>query len=268
MLEDRSSADRARARAARRARPLPPGDLDVPVADAGLPLLARDRRAPGRPRDPAPRLVPPRRAAARRVRLVVRRRPRGRHEAVADRHRLRAQRQPPRPERGDGLRGARGRGADGRGGQHHLLPRSHRAPADRPRPRAHPARRMGPKRFFFYNLFESDVTGAPLVGAQPAARDDRRLRRRGRALARHARRLRLPRLLPLRLRLRLARAGPGRRARRARSLRRRRRRADRGRRRGRTSSSSATPSSSAPTTARRRWTRWRGSRSTFPDGRS
>ena len=25
----------------------------------------------------------------------------------------------------------------------------------------------GPKRFFFYNLFESDVTGAPLVGAQP-----------------------------------------------------------------------------------------------------
>ena len=29
---------------------------------------------------------------------------------------------------------------------------------------------LGPSRFFFYNLFESDVTGAPLCGPQPAAR--------------------------------------------------------------------------------------------------
>ena len=43
---------------------------------------------------------------------------------------------------------------------------------------------------------------------------DRRLRGRGRALARHPRRLRLPRLLPLGLRLRLARARAGRRSRR------------------------------------------------------
>ena len=43
-------------------------------------------------------------------------------------------------------------------------------------------------------------------GPGPRRRLDRRLRRRGRPLARHARRLRLPRLLPARLRLRLARA--------------------------------------------------------------
>ena len=89
------------ARAARRARPLPPRDLDVPVVDAGLPLGARDGSAPRCARDSASRLVPPGRAAARRVRLVVRCRARGGHEAVADRHDLRAQRQPSRQERGD-----------------------------------------------------------------------------------------------------------------------------------------------------------------------
>ena len=62
--------------------------------------------------------------------------------------------------RGHGVRGARGRGADRRRGQHHLLPRPHRAPADGAVPA--PGRRTGPSRFFFYNLFESDVTGAPL----------------------------------------------------------------------------------------------------------
>ena len=162
------AAHRSRARAARRARPLPPGRLDVPVADAGLPLLARDRRPPGRPRDPAPRLVPPRRAAARRVRLVVRRRARGGHAAVAAGHDLRAERQPPRPERGDGLRGARGRRADGRRGQHHLLPRAHAAPADGRVP-CSPARATGRSGFFFYNLFESDVDGRAARGAEPAA---------------------------------------------------------------------------------------------------
>ena len=110
----------------------------------------------------------------------------------------------------------------------------------------------GPSRFFFYNLFESDVTGAPLSVRNRPRGTDRRLRRGGRPLARHARRLRLPRLLSLRLRLRLARTGAGRGARSPRALRRRRRRSDRGSRRARTSSSSATPSSSAPTTARRR----------------
>ena len=43
----------------------------------------------------------------------------------------------------------------------------------------------GPKRFFFYNLFESDPTGAPLAGLRTFTRLDRRLRGRGRALARH-----------------------------------------------------------------------------------
>ena len=90
------TADRAVAGAPRRARALPPRRVDVSLAHARLPLVARHRRASGRARDPAPRLVPPRRAAARRVRLVVRRRSRGRHEAVARRHDLRAERQPPR----------------------------------------------------------------------------------------------------------------------------------------------------------------------------
>ena len=62
----------------------------------------------------------------------------------------------------------------------------------------------GPKRFFFYSLYESDRTGAPHRGAQPRARLDRRVRGVGRPLARHARRVRLPRLLPARLRLRVA----------------------------------------------------------------
>ncbi len=73
-------------------RPLPPRRLDVSLADARLPVLARDRRPSGRPRDPAPRLVPPRRAARGRVRLVVRRHRRRRHPPLAPGHDLRAQR--------------------------------------------------------------------------------------------------------------------------------------------------------------------------------
>ena len=137
MLEDTLERGAAPvAGAARRARPLPPRDLDLPVADAGVPLGARDRGASRRARDPAPRLVPPRRAAAGRVRLVVRRRPCGRDEAVADRHGLRPQREPPRQRRRDRLRGARGRGPDRSRDQHHLLPRPSRAPADRALPDA------------------------------------------------------------------------------------------------------------------------------------
>ena len=40
-------------------RKLPPGDLGVPVADAGLPGVDRHGRPRRRARDPAPRLVPP-----------------------------------------------------------------------------------------------------------------------------------------------------------------------------------------------------------------
>ena len=43
---------------------LPPRGLDLPVADAGLPRVDRDRRAPRRARDPAPRLVEPRASSA------------------------------------------------------------------------------------------------------------------------------------------------------------------------------------------------------------
>ena len=75
----------------------------------------------------------------------------------------------------------------------------------------------GPKRFFFYSLYESDKTGAPTrLARRPRQRLDRRLRGDGRALARHARRLRPARLLPPGLRLRLARARARHRARGAR----------------------------------------------------
>ncbi len=86
----------------------------------------------------------------------------------------------------------------------------------------------------------------------PPRRVHRRLRRLRRPLARHAGRLRLPRLLPPRLRLRVAPRRSGVRARRARPRGRERRPAHGRGGRARTSSSSATPSSSARTTARRR----------------
>ena len=88
------------------------------------------------------------------------------------------------------------------------------------------ARRHGPQRFFYFNLFESDETGAPFrVGGRHLGSND--LRRRRRPLARHPRRVRPARLLPAGLRLRLARGRARRRARRARALRRSRARARR-----------------------------------------
>ena len=59
----------------------------------------------------------------------------------------------------------------------------------------------GPKRFFFYSLFESDPDRSAARRAEPSGRLHRRVRRSGRPLARDARRLRLSRVLPLRLRL-------------------------------------------------------------------
>ena len=100
-LEDALEGDAvAGAALPRRARHARPRRLDLPVADARLPLLDRDRRAPRRARDPAPRLVPPRRAADRRVRLLVRRHPRGRDDPVDPRHDLLDEpRAPRRPTR-------------------------------------------------------------------------------------------------------------------------------------------------------------------------
>ena len=113
---------------------------------------------------------------------------------------------------------------------------------------------FGPERFFFYNLFESDDDRR--AAGRPEARggDDRRLRGRRRPLARHPRRLRLPRLLPCGLRLRLALARPGRRRREARRRRPRGRRAARGGRRTGRVPRALRRDPAAPTTARPRCT--------------
>src|SRR5581483_9299885 len=115
--------------------------LDVPLAHPRLRVLDRDRRTSRRAPHPAPRVVRPRRAQARRVRLVVRRAEGRRDAAVDHRHDLPDERTPPRRGRPHRLRGARRRGARDRRGQLHLLPRP----------------------FFYYSLFESDETGAPLA---------------------------------------------------------------------------------------------------------
>ena len=88
----------------------------------------------------------------------------------------------------------------------------------------------GPKRFFWYSLYESDAHRRADRRSQPRARLDRRVRRVGRPVARHARRLRPARLLPARLRLRVACGRARQRARGARPQRRGDRGAD-GRRR-------------------------------------
>ena len=200
MLEARRHA---RAALPARARLLPPRRLDLPVADARLPRVDRDRRAPRRARDPAPRLVEPRRAAARRVRLVVRRPARVGTRAGPARQRRQPERAAPAAQRRDGVRGARGRRAHDGGDQHHDLPRPPPAPLADPRL---PARARAEAVLLLQPLrVRQDRRAAGLAG-QPRRRLDRRLRRLGRALARHARRLRPARLLPARLRLRLARA--------------------------------------------------------------
>ena len=199
-----------------------------PVADARLPLVDRDRRPRRHPRDPASRLVRPARAAARRVRQLVRSGPRGRDRPDAARHAR--QHEPAAPRAGArtlfesladaGLRTAAVNFTAYRG----------RTPHRSSLPLLGDV--MGPERFFFYNLFSSDRTGAPLSWRnRPAGSIDAYAAAVGRWLVTRGR-LRLPRLLPLRLRLRLARARPRHRARDAAALRRRDRLARRGRRRG------------------------------------
>ena len=183
------------------------GRLDVPVADAGLPLLARDRRAPGRALHPAPRLVPPRRAADRRVRILVLGDPRGGHAAVDRRHDLRPEPEPPRPRRGHGVRGARGgRSYDGVR-ELHVLPRAGAAPGDAA---GHQARRVRAEPFLLLQPLRVRVTGAPLAVRNRARGSVDAYAAAVGAVARHPGRLRLLRLLPVRLRLRLPRDRPGR----------------------------------------------------------
>ena len=128
----------------------------------------------------------PRRATARGVRLLLRRCPRSGARPHAARHARRDERRAPRAVGGDGLRGARRRGPRDRGRQLHRLSRPDAAPRDRPVPR----HRAGPGAVYFYNLFQSERTGAP---SRPEAcgRHHRRLRRGRRPVARDARRLRL-----------------------------------------------------------------------------
>ena len=93
------------------------------------------------------------------------------------------------------------------GREHHVLPRADAPPRrpfpflTRPRLRTEPLLLLQPVRVGRDRGAARRAESAPWI--------DRRVRRRGRALARDPRRLRLPRLLPLRLRLRLACAGPG-----------------------------------------------------------
>ena len=177
-----------------------------------------DRRVPGRARDPAPRLVPPRRAAARRVRLVVRRAaPRG-HPPRHPRRDLPHERGAPLAERGDALRVGRGRRSRRGRREHHLLPRTHAAR------RAHPrrdARRARAEAVLLLQPLRVRRDRCAVPAGRATGRRERQLRRRRRPLARDARRLRPARLLPAGLRLRVARGRAGRGARRARARRRR-----------------------------------------------
>ena len=154
----------------------------------------------------------------------------------------------PAPQRRDGVRGARGRRADDGGDQHHDLPRP--PPAHVADPRL-PARARAEAVLLLQPLRVRQDRRAARLARRPRQRVDRRLRRHGRALARHARRLRPARLLPARTTTTpRTRSGPTPRTRRSAA---RTRRSPRSSTRpaGRTSSSSATRCCSAPTTGRR-----------------
>ena len=110
------------------ARHVPARSSTFPSLTPVCRILDRDRDASGCPPHPAPRLVPPRREAPGRVRLVLRRAEGSGHAALDHRHDLPHERPPPRLRRDDGVRGARRRGACHGRDQLHLLPRPHRAP--------------------------------------------------------------------------------------------------------------------------------------------
>ena len=199
--------------------------------------LDRNRHASRPAPHPAPRLVASRRAASRRIRLVVRRGPRRRGHALAARHDRRSEREAPLARRRDRLRDARGRRADDGRDQHHVLPRPHAPPGDDPR-RAGGVR---PEAVLLVLALRERPHGRADRRAQPRTRLDRRLRRVGRPLARHARRFRPARLLPAGLRLRVACGRAGQLARGARALATPRSARSSMPRAGRTRSSSATP---------------------------
>ena len=100
-----------------------PVRLDVPVADAGLPVGARHGRASGRLAHPRDDVVPPRRGPVRGVRLLVRGDARRGDAADGRRHPGQPEPAPPLAAGDDGVRGARGRRARHRGGQPLRVPR-------------------------------------------------------------------------------------------------------------------------------------------------
>ena len=193
---------RAGARVSRTPRQLPPRRLHLSLADAGVPLVDRHRRASGRAPDPAPRLVEPRRAAPGRVRLVVRGdQGRGARRSLLDAV-FNMNEQHLGRDAVDRLRGARGRRPDDGRREHHLLPRAHAARARRARPDP-PGLRA--EAVLLLQLVRVGGDGRAGRRLRPLDRLDRRVRRLRRPLARDPRRLRPARLLPARLRLRLAR---------------------------------------------------------------
>ena len=187
---------------------LPPRRLDLPLADAGLPLLDRHRRAPRRAPDPAPRLVrtaasggwsstAPRSAAIRAA---------GMRRSIVDtifnmneQHLGRDAVTVFEALEEAGLTTAAVNITCYRGRTPHLpvVPGLTR-----------PA--YGPKRVLLLQPVRVGRDRRAGRGLRPLERLDRRLRGLRRPLARDARRLRPARLLPAGLRLRLARAWAGR----------------------------------------------------------
>ena len=178
-----------------RARQLPPRRLDLPVADARLPRLDRDRR----PRRTCTASRTSSGGTASEQRLVeygssfAALRASGLVQGLRDtvvnlneRHLLQ--------ERRDGLRGARGRGPHDCGDQHHDLPRPQPPPLADPRL---PAGARAEAVLLLQRLRVRQDRRADRL-PQPLARLDRRLRGDDRPLARDARRLRPARPLPAR----------------------------------------------------------------------
>ena len=165
----------------------------------------------------------------RRVRQLVRSRSRRRDRPDPARHAREHEPAAPRRRRPHPVRVTCRRGPPHGGRQLHRLPGPHAAPVVAAAAR----RRDGAGAVLLLQPVQLRSHRRAALLAQPAGGIDRRLCGGGRPLARDPRRLRLPRLLPLRLRLRLPRARSRYGARDAAALRRRDRRARRGGRRAR-----------------------------------
>ena len=139
----------------------------------------RHRQRPRRAPHPVDELVPPRRGALRRVRLVVRGHARLRRRPLALRHRLQHEHGAPEPCAQDGLRAPRRRRAAHR--LHHLadLPGPHpprpvaarASTAGSPRRPSSAIRSTAPRELFYADLFDSRDTGCTSALGMPGQRD-------------------------------------------------------------------------------------------------